>query len=109
MPSNRHYRSSVSVEATPAEVLAYLSDPAHLASFVADAEPGASPEGDWFHVHEGRRPRVEWTAEPGNGWLEVDAEGAVASITAEVNVGTAGEDTVLDAALFALKDAIEGA
>jgi hypothetical protein len=101
------YRSSVSVEATADATFAYLQDAAHLAAFVAAVEPGASPVGDWFQADPGRHPRVEWRSEPAHGWLEVDREGAVASITAEVNITAGGEDSLLDAALFSLKAAIE--
>lgn len=127
MPTSR---SSVSIEATPDEVFAFVRDVTTLPQYLAPMR-SASPAGGeavrvtaevagqakveeaWFRVHEGHRRRVEWGAEgPAGyrGWLEVDREGDVASVTVELHVehGTAEElDRSVDASLFALKRRIE--
>ena len=122
------FKSSVSIEQPPEAVFDFLKDPRHVARFV-DQVRAVEPLGDeqvriraevggsevvtqgTFHVHEGHRRRIEWDldVEDGyRGWLEVDPEGEVCSVTVELH--TAGEaelDDRLDRALFALKGAAE--
>jgi hypothetical protein len=127
MPTSK---SSVSIEATPDDVFAFVRDvtnlPAYLASLRAATPAGGEAvrvtsdvEGEpkvgeaWVRVHEGHRHRVEWGVQGPvdyHGWLEVDREGEVASVTVEVHTerGTAEElDAAVDAALWALKERIE--
>jgi carbon monoxide dehydrogenase subunit G len=122
------YKSSVSIEATPEVVFDFVSDVRNLPRYFA-AVSVAEPTGDekvrlttggagdtrvaeaWFHLDEGRRHRIEWGSEgPGGyrGWLEVDREGQVCSVTVELHTdGDDGLDAELDRTLFALKAAIE--
>ena len=125
------YKSSVSIEATVDDTFAFVSDPRNLARFtgVTSAEPLGGDavrltteaedgtqvtEEAWFREKPGRRPRVEWgTDGPHNyhGWLEVDREGEVCSVTVEIHTdqGPAGEvDAALDRMLLDLKAAVEG-
>jgi len=126
------YKSSVSIEAPVEVVFAYVSDVRHLASYVegmVEAEPlgaervrvtaevdGQRRVGEaWFRVKPGRRrPRIEWgSAGPHDyhGWLEVDREGEVASVTVELHTGRVSDDRIdeaLDRTLFALRDRVEG-
>lgn len=125
-----NYKSSVSIEATPEEVFDFVSDVRNLPRYfraLTAAEPTGGDEvrvtaeeggrirmsEGWFRVHEGRRHRLDWGLEGPDaykGWMEVDPEGEVASVTVELHLeGGAGDvDTELDRALFALKAAIEG-
>ncbi len=119
-------KSSVSIEAPMDDVFEYVSDLRNIAQFVPGitaAEPlgegkvRVTTEGDTgsrvteatVRVHEGRRHRVEWEAGGYHGWLEVDREGMVASITAEVHTDhpVADLDAALDQTLLALKACLE--
>ena len=126
MPTSK---SSVSIEAAPDDVFAFVRDVTNVPEYLApimsasaaggdavrttvDVDGQATVEEAWFRVHEGHRHRVEWGAEGAgyHGWLEVDREGEVASVTVEVHSErrTAEElDRAVDAALFALKGRIE--
>jgi len=124
------YRSSVSIEATPEDVLAYVRDVRNLPTYfdrVTAAEPlggeavrttsvveGRTTVGEaWFRVKEGHHPRIEWGVESPNhyhGWLEVDREGRVCSVTVEIHTDRVPDEAVdeaIDRTLFALKDAVE--
>jgi len=124
------YKSSVSIEATPDAVFAYVSDVRNLPTYfdrMTSAEPvggeavrvvadvnGEPTTGEaWFRTHEGHRHRIEWGFEgPENyhGWLEVDREGHVASVTVEVHTARVSDDEIdraLDRTLFALKAQVE--
>jgi len=124
------YKSSVSIEATPDVAFDFISDVRNLPRYLAPVT-AAEPAGDgkvrltaggdadtsvaeaWFRVDEGRRHRVEWGSEGPSGyrgWLEVDREGQVCSVTAEIHTDRDEElDAALDQTLFALKRAIEEA
>ena len=125
------YKSSVSIEARPEEVFTFLSDVRNLPTFVegmAAAEPlggeavrvtvdieGEQRTGEaWFRIKEGHHPRIEFGVEGPHGyrgWLEVDREGQVCSVTAEVQTERPSDramDESIDRTLFALKDRIEG-
>jgi len=111
MPTSK---SSVSIEASPDDVFAFVCDPDNIPGYTTAGVDGAQEmEKPWFRVHDGHRHRVEWGADgPSDyhGWLEVDREGEVASVTAEVHTedGTAEDlDRAVDAVLFALKERIE--
>jgi uncharacterized membrane protein len=127
MPTSR---SSVSIEARADDVWDFVRDVTNLPTYVAVLSSAESAGGDavrvsfdaggetkvgeaTFHVHDGHRRRVEWEVvgpDGYHGWLEVDREGEVASVTAEVHSdrGTADDlDPAVDAALFALKERIE--
>jgi carbon monoxide dehydrogenase subunit G len=115
------FRSSISIEAPRRDVLQYLGDAANLPAYldglasvvVAGSDTvrltwsdGTSTDG-WFRTEEGRHNRVEWGDDRQHGWFEVDTEGEVASVTAELHAAVADGDAVLDRTLFALKGAIE--
>lgn len=124
------YKSSVSIEATADSVFAYVRDVRHLPRYldgVMAAEPtggeavrvtadvdGVSRTGQaWFRIHEGRHRRIEWGSEglsEYHGWLEVDREGEVASVTVEIHTERPSPeaDERLDRTLFALKAQVEG-
>lgn len=123
------YKSSVSIEQTPDVVFDYVSDVRNLPRYFAGLRSVEPLDGDavrvtidgsagpvvleaYFRVHGGHRRRVEWdTDDPAGyrGWLEVDPEGDVCSVTAEVHThDEADVDAVIDRTLFALKGQIEG-
>lgn len=86
----------------------FVRDESNLRRYLAGIEDGAA----WVKVREGRHPRIEWGAEGTgyHGWFEIDREGEVCSITAELHddhLPAADLDAALDAALFALKREIE--
>jgi hypothetical protein len=112
-------RSSVSIEATLEKVFAYLADVRNIPHFVAavgDAAPvgggsarvtsGDTTKDVELKIEEGHRHRVEWDGGGCKGWLEVDREGQVCSVTAEVEA-EAIDDPTLDQALWTLKEQIE--
>ncbi len=120
------YKSSISIEASQEEVFEYLADVRHLPDYfplVSAAEPlaegkfrittqdGHTSEG-WMRLHEGRRDRIEWGAggrQDYSGRLQVDREGLVASVTAQIHADhpIPEGDTILDQTLFALKSCVE--
>jgi hypothetical protein len=104
------FASSVSVEESLDKVVAYTNDNDHLHSFVSAIE-GSTTVGEvaeWYRVGDRLRHRVEWKADAYHGWLEVSREGQVASISVGVHTADReGTDARLDAALLALKNAIE--
>lgn len=127
MPTSR---SSVSVEASPEEVFAFVGDVANLPRYlpgVASAVPtggeavrvtwdvdGSRRVTDaWFRVKAGRHRRIEWGSDgPSHyhGWLEIDPEGEVASVTVELHTDRPSSedlDAAVDGTLFALKQQIE--
>src|SRR5581483_3343943 len=95
------YESSVSLEASPERTWAYLTETEHVLAFL-DRLGIAAGE---VHPREGHRQRVEWSAGPDHGWLEVDREHLASSVTAELHLDAEREDfdVVLDQALFAIK------
>ena len=127
MPTSR---SSVSIEASPEVVLSFLADLHNLTRFVPSLRGAeALPEGTvrvtiesegepktcqaWVKEKEGRKPRIEWGLEGPHayhGWVEIDREGDVASVTAELHSERLGReelDAALDGTLWALKQEIE--
>src|SRR5579872_6111401 len=97
MPLVPTCRSSVSIEATLETVFAYLSDARNIPQFVGPVSAAEPVGGDHARVTSGdtttdveltvevgHRHRVEWDAGGCKGWLEVDREGQVCSVTAEV-------------------------
>jgi polyketide cyclase/dehydrase/lipid transport protein len=128
MPTSK---SSVSIEASPDETFEFVRDVRNLHRYLSGVEAAAPAGGDavrvttdvdgtvrvgeaWVKVKEGRHRRIEWGTEgPASyhGWLEVDPEGEVCSITAELHddrLPAADLDAALDETLFALKREIEG-
>lgn len=122
------YRSSVSIEASVNETFAFVREVRNFPRFVervSSVEPlgGESirvtlveaghhrtVEG-YARVHEsGRHRRVEWGVDGTDhyhGWVEVDQEGEVCSVTMDVDAPEV-DGSEVDAALWALKAAVEG-
>jgi hypothetical protein len=121
------YRSSVSIEASVHETFAFVRDVGNFPRFVdrliaaqalGDDEVRVTlAEGDGqrtaqaqFKTHEGgHHSRVEWSADGGDhyhGWLEIDREGEVCSVTMELHAPEI-DGAEVDAALWALKAAVE--
>ncbi|GAC1534933.1 MAG: SRPBCC family protein [Acidimicrobiales bacterium] len=124
------FKSSVSIEQPADVVFEFVRDVRNLPRYfdvltAVDPADGdrvrVTTEGEgrstvreaWFRVHEGHRRRVEWGSDgPGDyhGWLEVDPEGAVCSVTVEIQATPDDDSSVdesLDRALFALKGLLE--
>ena len=123
------YKSSVSIEATPEQVFEFVRDVRNLPQFTAFSAAEPIGEGNvrltaevdghaevseaWIRRREGRHPRIEWGSEATksyHGWLEVDREGEVCSVTVEIHSDAgreAGVDAALDQTLLALKAAVE--
>jgi hypothetical protein len=105
-----HFASSVSIEESLDKVVAYTSEDDHLHRFVSTVE-GRATVGEvteWRRVGDRLRHRVEWKADAYRGWLEVDREGYVASVSVEVHTSEdAGAQARLDRALGELKEAVE--
>jgi hypothetical protein len=105
-----YFASSVSVEESLDKVVEYTNDNDHLHTFVSAIE-GHSTVGEvaeWYRLGDRLRHRVEWKADAYQGWLDVNREGEVASISIGVHTGDrAGMDARLDAALVGLKKSIE--
>jgi len=122
------YKSSVSIEQTPEAVFDFVSDVRTLPRYydgISSVEPleggvvrvTSMSEGrpvvreGWFRVHEGHRRRVEWGTEDERGYggfLEVDPEGEVCSVTIEIHGPDSGSvDEQIDRTLYALKAEVE--
>jgi len=108
-----HVASSVSIKESLDKVVAYTNDDDHLHRFVSMVE-GREAIGDvteWQRLGDRFRHRVEWKADAFRGWLEVDREGYVASVSVGVHTeGDGGDDEArqrLDHALVQLKGDIE--
>ncbi|GAC1314647.1 MAG: hypothetical protein NVSMB12_08300 [Acidimicrobiales bacterium] len=122
------FKSSVSIEQPPEVAFEFLCDlrnvPRYLDAVTSVEDIGegrirvridvggqATVTDGTFRVHEGHRRRVEWTVDGPDeysGWLEVDPEGEVCSVTAEVRTNRESElDADLDRALFALKNELD--
>jgi uncharacterized membrane protein len=119
MPS---YKSSVSIEASQDVVWDYVADIRNLPAYVPGvtaAEPlpehraritlGSRTLEAEVARHESLRHRLEWSSTGYRGWLEVDKEGLVASVTAQLHTDEPLDegDARLDQALFALKSSVE--
>jgi hypothetical protein len=121
------YRSSVSVEASVHETFAFVRElrnfPRYVERVTAVEPLGGEAirvtlvDGDHHRtveaharVHEsGRHRRVEWGVEGSghyHGWVEIDQEGEVCSVTMEVHASEV-DGAEVDAALWALKAAVE--
>ena len=122
------FKSSVSIEQPPEVAFEFLCDLRNVPRYL-DAVTSVEDIGDGrirvridlsgqvtvtdgtFRVHEGHRRRVEWTIDGPDeysGWLEVDPEGEVCSVTAELRTNRERElDADLDRALFALKNELD--
>lgn len=122
------FKSSVSIEQPPEAVFDFVKDPRNVPRFVEQVS-ALEPLGDeqvriraevggnevvtqgTFRVHEGHRRRIEWELDIENGyrgWLEVDPEGEVCSVTVELHTEREAElDDRLDRVLFALKRVAE--
>jgi hypothetical protein len=104
------FASSVSIEESLDKVVAYTQDDGHLHLFVSAVEGHATvgEVTEWHRVSDRQRHRVEWTADAYDGWLEVNREGYVASVSVGVHTSDdAGAQDRLDQALGELKDAVE--
>jgi hypothetical protein len=105
-----HFASSVSIEESLDKVVAYTNDDEHLRRFVSTVE-GRETVGEvteWQRLGDRLRHRVEWKADAYRGWLEVNREGYVASVSVGVHTGEEdGAADRLDRALGELKAAIE--
>ena len=110
MPGMAYFASSVSVEESLDKVVEYTNDNDHLHALVSAIE-GRTTMGEvaeWRRVGDRLRHRIEWKADAYHGWLEVNREGQVASISVGVHTGEGdGTDARIDAALLALKNGIE--
>ena len=106
------FASSVSVEESLEKVVEFTDNDDNVRAFVAALE-GVEAVGqvtDWHRRGDRHRHRVEWNADDWHGWIEVNREGHVASISATVHTDRgAGMDQRLDAALLGLKQSIEAA
>ena len=128
------FKSSVSIEQPPEVAFEFLCDPRNVPVYLGavtavtsvtsvedigderirvtiDVSGQVTVTDGTFRVHEGHRRRVEWTVDGPDeysGWLEVDPEGEVCSVTAEVRTsGKAELDAELDRALFAIKNELD--
>jgi hypothetical protein len=114
-------RSSVSIEAPPDVVFDLLSDPRRIPEYVTwiqAVEPlgfstvratfnDTTQDAD-FEIEDGHRKRVDWSIGGWKAWFEVDKEGVVCSVTAEVEAVDI-DDPALDRMLYTLKATAEGA
>ena len=107
-----YFKSSVAVDATADEALAFLDDEAHLRAFVSAIEPDETFEGQdgsWFHSGSLFHHRIDWRGSHSHGYVWVIHRGDASDLVAEVttSVDREGLDQRLDAALFAAQDTIE--
>lgn len=124
------FKSSVSIEQPADAVFDFVRDVRNLPRYFDECTAADSTDGDrvrvttredgrttageaWFRIHEGHRRRIEWGSDGPDdyhGWLEVDPEGAVCSVTVEIHTSADGErslDESLDRILYTLKGILE--
>lgn len=105
-----YFATSASIEESLDKVVAYTNDNDHLHRFVSAVE-GRDTIGEvteWHRLGDRHRHRVEWKADTYRGWIEVDREGYVASVSVGVHTGDdAGAQARLEQALGDLKTDIE--
>ncbi|GAC1542389.1 MAG: SRPBCC family protein [Acidimicrobiales bacterium] len=124
------FKSSVSIEQPADAVFDFVRDVRNLPRYFDGLTAADPTDGDqvrvtaeedgrstvseaWFRVHDGHRRRIEWgSASPDeyHGWLEVDPEGAVCSVTVEIHATPDGDRSVderLDRTLYTLKSLLE--
>src|SRR5581483_3123971 len=102
--------SSVSVEESLDKVVDYTANSDHLHRFVSTLEGRDSigEVAEWYRLGDRLRHRVEWKADEYRGWLEVNREGYVASVSVGVHTSEDAEaQQRLDQALVQLKHDIE--